>query len=214
MGWRDPENLNGAIAGYRIFYIHQNQTYFATLRSGTGAGEMITYVLSNLSKWKKKPTQMKNSIDHIFHNNNNSFLFSFNKCSEPYSEYKVTVKAFTWKNEGEASDAVTQRTDISGPSAPIVTNLTCNNLDALYLRWKRPLEYYNSIDFYIVSFRSALQHDYTEIKINASARHLETAVSMITLSQTYFVSFIFELKNNFDIADGVTKSNDKFDIRS
>lgn len=50
MGWRDPENLNGAIAGYRIFYIHQNQTYFATLRSGTGAGEMITYVLSNLSK--------------------------------------------------------------------------------------------------------------------------------------------------------------------
>lgn len=42
--------MNGAIVGYRVFYIHQNQTYFATLRSGTEAGEQITYVLSDLSK--------------------------------------------------------------------------------------------------------------------------------------------------------------------
>lgn len=75
---------------------------------------------------------------------------------EPYSEYKITVKAFTWKNEGEASDAVTQRTDISGPSAPIVSNLTCHNLDALYLRWKRPAEYYNTIDYYIVRYGNLL----------------------------------------------------------
>lgn len=99
--------------------------------------------------------------------------------TEPYSEYKISVKAFTWKNEGEASESVTQRTDISGPSAPIVVNLTCHNLDALYLRWKRPLEYYNSIDFYIVSFRVLEQHEFQEIKINASAStHLETAVSI------------------------------------
>lgn len=101
------------------------------------------------------------------------------------------MKAFTWKNEGEASDAVTQRTDISGPSAPIVVNLTCHNLDALYLRWKRPLEYYNSIDFYIVSFRSVAQHDFQEIKINASARHLETAVSIEMEIKLFFFFFTF-----------------------
>lgn len=82
---------------------------------------------------------------------------------------------------------MTQRTDISGPSAPIVVNLTCNNLDALYLRWKRPLEYYNSIDFYIVSFRAASQHEFQEIKINASARHLETAVSVTTPQYKYII---------------------------
>lgn len=98
------------------------------------------------------------------------------------------MKAFTWKNEGEASDAVTQRTDISGPSAPIVSNLTCHNLDALYLRWKRPSEYYNTIDYYIVSFRSVAQHEFSEIKINASARHLETAVRMIDF---FFISVPF-----------------------
>lgn len=51
IGWRDPENLNGAIVGYRVFYIHQNQTYFATVRSGTVAGEMIRYDLCDLSKY-------------------------------------------------------------------------------------------------------------------------------------------------------------------
>lgn len=87
------------------------------------------------------------------------------------------MKAFTWKNEGEASDAVIQRTDISGPSPPIIVNLTCHNQDALYLRWKRPLEYYNSIDFYIISYRVVGSNDFQEIKFNTSATHLETAVN-------------------------------------
>lgn len=50
IGWREPENLNGAIMGYRVFYINQNQTYFATIRSGTAVGELITYVLNDLSE--------------------------------------------------------------------------------------------------------------------------------------------------------------------
>lgn len=48
--WHEPKNVNGEIIGYRVFYINQNQTYFATLRSGTSAGELITYVLKDLSK--------------------------------------------------------------------------------------------------------------------------------------------------------------------
>ena len=106
------------------------------------------------------------------------FVFPFFPAKTgPYSEYKISVKAFTWKNEGDACDAISQRTDISGPSPPIVVNLTCHVQDALYLRWKRPLEYYNSIDFYIISFRSVAQKEFQEIQFNASAAHLETAVS-------------------------------------
>lgn len=43
--------MNGAVIGYRVFYIHQNQTYFATIRSGTLTGQVITYVLNDLSKF-------------------------------------------------------------------------------------------------------------------------------------------------------------------
>lgn len=69
-----------------------------------------------------------------------------------------------------------QRTDISGPSPPILFNVTCHNQDAIYLRWKRPLEYYNSIDFYIICYRKVAQHECQEIQFNASALYLETAV--------------------------------------
>lgn len=68
IGWRDPENLNGAIVGYRVFYIHQNQTYFATVRSGTGAGEMIRYDLCDLSKYTIH--SFIHSFVHAFSNGN------------------------------------------------------------------------------------------------------------------------------------------------
>lgn len=105
---------------------------------------------------------------------------------EPYTEYHIQVKAFTWKNDGEPSDVVIQKTDISGPSAPIIVNLTCNSQDALYLRWKRPLEYYNSIDFYIISYRIFAQNEFQEIQFNASAAHLETAVIVQIIFQKLF----------------------------
>jgi receptor-type tyrosine-protein phosphatase gamma len=87
------------------------------------------------------------------------------------------VNAFTKKYDGEASEPVAQRTDISGPSAPIIVNLTCQSQDALNLRWKRPLTYYNTIDFYIISYRSVVAHEFTDIQINASASYLEATVS-------------------------------------
>lgn len=66
IGWREPENLNGAIVGYRVFYIHQNQTYFATVRSGTAAGELIRYDLSDLSKYcVNQCMQCHNSISGL-----------------------------------------------------------------------------------------------------------------------------------------------------
>lgn len=67
IGWRDPENLNGAIVGYRVFYIHQNQTYFATVRSGTAAGEMIRYDLCDLSKFQHLRTLTHECSAHCSH---------------------------------------------------------------------------------------------------------------------------------------------------
>ena len=33
-------------------------------------------------------------------------------------EYKLWLKAFTWKHEGEPSDPIIVQTDVRGPSAP------------------------------------------------------------------------------------------------
>lgn len=99
------------------------------------------------------------------------------KSTEPYTEYKIFIRAFTYRFDGEASDNVIQMTDISGPSPPQVVNLTCHSQDALYVRWKRPFEYFNTIDFYQIIFKNLENNEQQEITLNASAQHLETAVS-------------------------------------
>ena len=67
----------------------------------------------------------------------------------------------------------------SGPSAPKVINLSCQSQESLYFAWKRPETYYNSIDYYIISFRNIAFHNFREIELTANASILETSVSMI-----------------------------------
>jgi receptor-type tyrosine-protein phosphatase gamma len=96
--------------------------------------------------------------------------------SEPFTEYKIWLKAFTWKNEGDPSEAVRHKTDISGPSAPQILNLTCQSHDTLFLQWKRPTEFYNTIDFYYIFYRDEVATDFEEIRVETSKEHLESMV--------------------------------------
>lgn len=51
LSWREPKNLNGAIDGYHIFHMHDNQTGVEILKSSSiTGGPYITYELPNLSE--------------------------------------------------------------------------------------------------------------------------------------------------------------------
>lgn len=95
---------------------------------------------------------------------------------EPYTEYKIFVKAYTNGHVGDASETVTQWTDISGPSPPIVTNLTCLEMYSLSISWRRPLEYYNTIDFYMITYRNLAYNDFQDKVINTTASRAGTEV--------------------------------------
>ena len=56
---------------------------------------------------------------------------------EPYSEYKIWIKAYTLKNEGKSSEPLIVRTDIRAPGPPVVVNLTCQNGNTMFLKWIR-----------------------------------------------------------------------------
>jgi receptor-type tyrosine-protein phosphatase gamma len=104
------------------------------------------------------------------------FIFLARPRTEPYTEYRVIVIAFTLKYDGEPSDPVIQRTDIAGPSAPQIINLTCHSQDALYLQWKRPTTFYNSIDFYVINYKESSYSNFQQIQLNTTAAFAETAV--------------------------------------
>lgn len=87
---------------------------------------------------------------------------------EPYTDYKVWIKAYAERSEGEASRTVEFRTDVSGPSAPYIFNLTCEGDDALIVQWSRPERFYRKIDYYFVYYRADHDSDenFEEIPIN------------------------------------------------
>ncbi|KAL5284293.1 PTPRZ1.2 family protein [Megaselia abdita] len=154
LSWHEPKNQNGAIVGYHVFHIHDNNQTGVEIvkrfRSSDGNGPYTTFILPGL---------------------------------KPFTDYKIIIKAFTTKFEGEPSDPVFQRTDISGPSQPIIMNLTCHSEDSIVLKWKRPYEYYQSIDSYVVNYRIAGRERFREIEMNASADVLEQAITLTNLTR-------------------------------
>lgn len=85
------------------------------------------------------------------------------------------MKAFTRKNDGDSSDSVINTTDISGPSAPRILNLTCQSQDTIFVHWERPTEISHSLDYYYI-FVNIGDRLYDNITLQASKEHLDTSV--------------------------------------
>lgn len=52
---------------------------------------------------------------------------------------------------------------MDGPSAPIITNLTCNDENSIFIEWDRPRTVYKDIDFYFIYYRSEDKWQFEEI---------------------------------------------------
>ncbi|XP_035225957.1 tyrosine-protein phosphatase 99A-like isoform X2 [Stegodyphus dumicola] len=108
---------------------------------------------------------------------------------KPYTQYKIWVKAYTGKNEGLASNSLEIITDVQSPSAPIITNLTCQSVDSIYIQWDRPKVVYHRIDYYFISYRSENTLEFEEISISSSQErqsHMMT-ISNLTSNMMYEV---------------------------
>ena len=77
---------------------------------------------------------------------------------ESYTHYKIWVKAFTFKNEGQSSDPIEVLTDVTGPGAPIFRNISCVNDKTLSLEWALPITFDRSVDYFVIQYRIQIPH--------------------------------------------------------
>ncbi|GFX08094.1 tyrosine-protein phosphatase 99A [Trichonephila clavipes] len=101
---------------------------------------------------------------------------------KPYTQYKVWVKAYTGKNEGLASNSLEIITDVQSPSAPIITNLTCQSVDSIYVQWDRPKVVFHRIDYYFIAYRSENTWDFEEISVSSSQERQSHAMVISNLT--------------------------------
>eukprot|EP00094_Tigriopus_californicus_P012020 TCALIF_11614-PA protein Name:"Similar to Ptp99A Tyrosine-protein phosphatase 99A (Drosophila melanogaster)" AED:0.07 eAED:0.07 QI:0/0.7/0.45/0.81/1/1/11/539/1209 len=97
-------------------------------------------------------------------NPRSSMDFTLNGLA-PYTKYRIWLKAFTWKNEGQPSRPFEMVTDVAGPGPPIITNLTCKDEQSIYLQWEPPRVVYKTVDYYYIYYRNEEQWQFKEVAV-------------------------------------------------
>ncbi|GBP00486.1 Tyrosine-protein phosphatase 99A [Eumeta japonica] len=106
--------------------------------------------------------------------------------------YKIWVRAFyNFSLEGVSSSDLLERlgppsealyvlTDVRPPSPPIILNLTCDQRQGiLYLQWRQPMTYDNSLDLYVVTLRKLPEiQPWTRLTLPTFSNDIETAISV------------------------------------
>ena len=102
---------------------------------------------------------------------------------EPFSNYSISVKAFTRSVEGRESVSVSVTTDVSPPSPPRLGSVSCQPDSALLLSWRRPQYFSGGIDYYLVSYSRSdgeKQGPSTELQVTADTAKEESRVRIVT----------------------------------
>ena len=107
---------------------------------------------------------------------------------QPFTWYLVQVSAYSRKFQGEPSQPVKFRTDVSAPSAPSLTNVTCYSQDSILIQWQRPERFYNQLDYYYVRYKSDSSWEREEETTLAAKRDKllnELLITNLTAEQRY-----------------------------
>ena len=97
----------------------------------------------------------------------------------PYTRYTVWLHAKTSKHEGERSETLSFRTDVGGPGAPLLTNVTCRADTSILVGWRRPRQLRGSVDFYYVMYRGEYEPDLQQVQIETDVEVFEDQVSQL-----------------------------------
>lgn len=125
---------------------------------------------------------------------------------KPFTWYTVHIQAHSRKFAGEPSQQLKFRTDVSAPSAPLLSNVTCYSQDSILIQWQRPENYFNQIDYYFVSYRqdssawgsSDVKEEETTLSAKKDKLLNELLITNLTAEQMYELKVLAGTRSLYD----------------
>lgn len=122
----------------------------------------------------------------------------------PFTWYTFYVQAFSRKYQGEPSQPIKSRTDVSSPTAPQSVNVTCyageTTTDSILVQWSKPEKFYDKIDYYYVAYKtdSASEYTYSNLTAKRDRSAMELLIADLTPNLLYEFKVIAGTKSHHD----------------
>ncbi|XP_033746096.1 LOW QUALITY PROTEIN: tyrosine-protein phosphatase 99A-like [Pecten maximus] len=91
---------------------------------------------------------------------------------EPYTQYRVRVRAFTGGGNGEFSDSYPALTDVTGPGRPTGLNVTVTGSNSVFVQWEQPTKFYRVVNYYVIEYEDTTSFFHNSLTIEAPTQKL------------------------------------------
>ncbi|XP_069101709.1 tyrosine-protein phosphatase 99A-like isoform X3 [Argopecten irradians] len=91
---------------------------------------------------------------------------------EPYTQYKVRVRAFTGGGNGEFSDSYPALTDVTGPGRPTGLNVTVTGSNSVFVQWEEPTKFYRVVNYYAIEYKDTSSFFHKPLIVEAPIQKL------------------------------------------
>jgi hypothetical protein len=98
--------------------------------------------------------------------------------SDPFTTYQIWIEGIFVKSRSLASKPILANTDVNQPSPPDLLNATCFDTGSIYVEWKRPDRYDNSVDYYKLYHKPLSDPTFNSVTIQADAKENYLSVSV------------------------------------
>lgn len=115
---------------------------------------------------------------------------------KPYTQYNIQVAAITGGGRGNFSDVYPALTDVSGPSAPNILNLTVLSPTGIHVQWDLPEVVYRDIDGYFIQLTTMDRNSF-QITKKVPKTETEATVEDLLTNKKYSLKVAGHTKSIF-----------------